>query len=130
MELYKSYTDVEIISKLFHARTQLHILHLQMVGNGSYAAHKALNELYSGIADKTDELAETLQGKTKSILKGYKSYPFVEDGNPIKFLDELKICLESYRKKLKSPEYDNIDNQVQVIIDSIEQSQYKLIFLK
>jgi len=28
MELYKSYTDVEIISKLLHASSQIHIYHL------------------------------------------------------------------------------------------------------
>lgn len=126
MELYKSYTDVEIISKLLHASSQIHIYHLQ---SKSYAQHMALG-IYDEVTSKLDELAETIQGKTKSILKGYKPYPFVEDDNPIKFLEDLKMCLESYRKKLKSPEYDNIDNQVQTIVDLIESCIYKLTFLK
>lgn len=126
MELVKKYTDIEIVSKLFHARTQIHIYHLQ---TKSFAQHKALNEAYDDILDKTDELAETIQGKTKSLLKGYKSYPFVEDNNPIKFLTELKMCLEEYRVKLKT-DWDNIDNQIQTIIDTIESTIYKLTFLE
>ena len=126
MELSKSYTDVEIISKLLHARTQLHIYHLQ---TKSYAEHIALGEIYDSILDKADTLAETIQGKNKAILKGYKSYPFVEDNNPIKFLTDTKMCLEEYRVKLKSPVYDNIDNQVQTIVDDIESAIYKLTFL-
>jgi len=126
MELYKSYTDVEIISKLLHSTLQLHIYHFQ---SKSYSQHVALG-VYDDISGKLDELCETIQGKTKSILKGYKSYPFLEDDNPIKFLEDLKMCLESYRKKLKSPEYDNIDNQVQTIVDVVESVIYKLTFLK
>ena len=126
MELIKSYTDVEIISKLIHAASQIHIYHLS---SKSYAQHMALG-IYTDITSKVDELAETIQGKTKSILKGYKAYPFVEDESPIKFLEDLKMCLESYRKKLKTPEYDNIDNQVQVLVEIIESCIYKLTFLK
>lgn len=126
MELYKSYTDVEIISKLLNAVTQLHIYHFQ---SKSYSQHVALG-VYDDISEKLDELCETIQGKTKSILKGYKTYPLLEDDNPIKFLEDLKMCLESYRKKLKSPDWDNIDNQVQVLVDVIETVIYKLNFLK
>lgn len=126
MELYKTYTDVEIISKLLHAVSQIHIYHLN---SKSYSQHMALG-VYDEITSKLDELAETIQGKTKSILKGYKAYPFVEDDSPIKFLEDLKICLESYRKKLKSPDWDNVDNQVQVLVEIIEKTIYKLTFLK
>ncbi len=127
MELQRGYTDVEIISKLFSARTQLHIYHLQAL---SYSSHVALNEIYDELLDKIDTLAETIQGKNKAILKGYKSYPFLEDGNPIKFIEDLKYCLEIYRTKLKSPSWDNINNQIQTLVDSLEQTQYKLNFLK
>lgn len=85
--------------------------------------------VYDDINEKLDELCETIQGKTKSILKGYKSYPLLEDDNPIKFLEDLKMCLESYRKKLKSPDWDNVDNQVQVLVDLIETTIYKLFAL-
>lgn len=126
MELYKSYTDVEIISKLLNSVTQLHIYHFQ---TRKYSDHMALG-VYDDISGKLDELCETIQGKTKSILKGYKSYPLLEDDNPIKFLEDLKMCLESYRKKLKSPDWDNVDNQVQVLVEIIEKTIYKLTFLK
>jgi len=121
-----NYTDVEIISKLLGAVSQLHIYHFQ---SNSYSQHVALG-VYREIEDKLDELAETIQGKTKSILKGYKVYPYLEDSNPVKFLEELNTCLETYRIKLETPLWDNINNQIQVIQDLIQVAIYKLTFLK
>lgn len=121
-----NYTDVEIISKLLGAVSQLHIYHFQ---SNSYSQHVALG-VYDEIGDKLDELAETIQGKTKTILKGYKVYPYLEDNNPIKFLEDLNYCLETYRVNLKTPSWDNINNQVQVIQDLIQVAIYKLTFLK
>lgn len=121
----KTITSVELISKLFHARTQVHIFHLQ---TDSYAQHKALDEFYSGILDFVDGIAEALQGK-EGILKGYKSEPFVENNAPIPFLTELKNMLESYRTSLPT-NYANIDNEVQSLITLIDSTVYKLKFLK
>ena len=123
---YDNYTDVEIISKLLGAVSQLRIYHFQ---SNSYAEHVAL-EVYKEIGDKLDGLAKTIQGKKKASLRGYKSYPYLEDDNPIKFLEELNYCLESYRVKLKTPLADNINSQIQLIQDSIQVTLYKLTFLK
>jgi len=122
----ETYTDVEIISKLLGAVSQLHIYHFQ---SKFYSQHIALG-VYSEIEDKLDELTETIQGKTKTILKGYKTYLFLEDDNPIKFLEGLNSCLESYRTNLKTPSWDNVNNQIQVIQDLIQITIYKLTFLK
>lgn len=129
MELkLKSNTHIDVASKLFHARTQLHVYHLQ---TKSYAQHKALDEAYNGILDLTDAYIETIQGKLGMILTGYKTYPLLEDNNPIKFLSQLKADIENYRiNTLNKKEYNNIDNQMQVIVDLIESTLYKLKFLQ
>lgn len=128
MELkLKSNSHIDVASKLFHARTQIHVYHLQ---TKSYSQHKALNEFYDGILDLTDAYIETIQGKLGMILTGYKTYPLLEDNNPIKFLSQLKIDIENYRiNTLNKKEYNNIDNQMQVIVDLIESTLYKLKFL-
>ena len=36
----------EMISRLLHSQTQVHVFHLGTKGSGSYAAHKALQVLY------------------------------------------------------------------------------------
>lgn len=121
----KQLTSVELISKLFHSRTQVHIFHLQ---TNSYAAHKALDEFYNGVLDFADSIAEALQGK-EGILKGYKSEPFVENNTPIPFLEDLKRVLEAYRTSLPT-NYANIDNEVQSLITLVDTTIYKLKFLK
>lgn len=57
----------QVVSLLFNARTNAHIAHLQ---TSSYAAHKALDEFYSGVLDLADSFAESAQG-TQGILTGY-----------------------------------------------------------
>lgn len=128
MELkLKNDTHIDIASKLFHARTQIHVYHLQ---TKSYSIHKALNEFYDGILDLIDSFIETIQGKLGIVLTGYKTYSILEDNNPIKFLTQLKIDVESYRiNSLNKKEFNNIDNQCQVMVDLIETTLYKLKFL-
>jgi len=38
------------------------LLHLNRTGEGSYAAHVALGELYDSVADMADDIVETMQG--------------------------------------------------------------------
>ena len=65
---------VEMMSLLFHSQTQVHMIHSQTT---SYSEHKALQNYYEGIDGLIDGLVESFQGKY-GILKGYKSYDFVE----------------------------------------------------
>lgn len=119
-----SISHVEFISKLFSARTQLHIFHLL---TDSFAKHKTLNGLYDNILEKTDELAETIQGKLLTNLKGFKNYPFVEgDDKIVPFIKDLISVVQGYRKTLVLPKWSNIDNQCQTIEDDLEQTLYLL----
>ena len=113
----------ELISKLFHFRTQIHIKHLQ---TGSFAEHKALNKLYDTVLDVADQLAETIQGKLNTRLKGYTSYPFKDDDNMTDCIKEHLSYFMSYRKQLVLPEWNNIDNQLQVLQDKLEGTLYLL----
>lgn len=113
----------ELASKLFHMRTQFHIYHLQ---TNSYAKHKALNNLYNNVLDKADTIIETLQGKLGSNIRGYKSYPYLEDDSVESYIKDCISYLEGYRNSLPKPKFDNIDNQIQTLIDDLEQTLYLL----
>ena len=52
----------KLVSLLFNARTNAHIAHLQ---TKSYAAHNALYDLYSGILDIADKIAESSQRNSR-----------------------------------------------------------------
>ena len=56
------------VTELMNARTSFHKLHLKVTGVGSYASHKALNELYDALPDHADALAEGYQGATEKLL--------------------------------------------------------------
>ena len=56
------------VQSLMNAATSFHKLHLQVTGVGSYAQHKALNEIYDALPDLADGIAEGYQGACEVIL--------------------------------------------------------------
>jgi len=113
----------EFITKLLHCTTQVHIYHLICKGPGSFAMHKALNELYDELPDLVDGLAESVQGKYGILnyamaAPAYdstlsKAVPYVKDVlNYIK-MTRKDICQES-----------NYQNQ----IDELETLFYSTIY--
>jgi len=63
------------VSELMNAATSIHKLHLKVKGTGSYAAHKALNELYDALPGHADDLAEGYQGAAEKLLDYKESAP-------------------------------------------------------
>jgi len=120
-----SLNTIDFASMLLFARNQIHILHLQSL---SYAQHVALNEAYDLILDSFDQFVETIQGKEGIILKGYKSYSYV-DTEPIAYIQTVINAINTYRKSL-STNYDEIDNMLQETVSGLEKIVYKLKFLK
>ena len=65
------------VSELMNAAVSFHKLHLKVQGAGSYAAHKALNELYDALPGHADDLAEGYQGASEKILTYTEAAPAV-----------------------------------------------------
>jgi hypothetical protein len=84
----------KLISYLFHSRTQAHVFHLQVEGEGSFAAHNALNTYYDAIVDLADGLVESYQGKY-GILKGYSNFNLMEFQNCEGVIDYFKALLKN-----------------------------------
>ena len=55
----------DLVEELMNASTSFHKLHLQVEGVGSFAAHKALNEIYDALPGLADSIAEGYQGAAK-----------------------------------------------------------------
>ena len=114
----------ELASLLFEVTTQAHISHLQ---SGSYAAHKAMNELYDGLPDLLDRFVESYQGFYGKIVE-YNTTMTIQ--NNIDFLSYLQ-------KKLSEAEMMRMNfskGALQQIIDDVCELMsgtiYKLKFLK
>jgi hypothetical protein len=117
---------VEMISLLFHSRTQSHTFHLQ---TNSFAEHKALKYYYDGIIGLVDGIVESYQGKY-GIVKGYKSYPLNEynsSESTINFFEKLCDKVTELRKCCKDSWIQNEIDNVCVLLNS---TIYKLRFLK
>jgi len=117
---------VEMISLLFHSRTQTHALHLQ---TDSYSEHNALQKYYEGIDGIVDGLVESFQGKY-GIIGGYTSYDiegYKSTETTIKYLQGLCGEVEGLRDCCED---SYIQNQIDTVCELINSTLYKLRFLK
>lgn len=118
------------VSELMNAATSIHKLHLKVTGPGSFASHKALNELYDALPGHADTLAEGFQGAHEELLEyGEESSPRilnnVEDG--LSYLRELKTMVTELQSAMP---YSEIGNDLDNVKSTINSIKYKLLFLQ
>lgn len=116
-------------SELMNARTSIHKLHLKVTGEGSFAAHKALNELYDALPDHADTLVEGYQGVAEKILTYTETAPRTLDttADAVGYLRDLYGVINKLQAMLP---YSEIVNNLDLVKDSINSTKYKLLFLK
>ena len=117
------------VSELMNAGTSLHKLHLKVTGIGSFAAHKALNEIYDAFPGHADDLAEGFQGAAEKLLEYEDVAPrvlnTVQEG--LAYLRELTQMVNSLQAIMP---YSEIVNDLDNAKSSINSAKYKLLFLK
>jgi DNA-binding ferritin-like protein len=117
------------VSEFMNAGTSLHKLHLKVTGMGSFAAHKALNEIYDAFPGHADDLAEGFQGAAEKLLEYQDVAPrvlnSVQEG--LAYLRELKQMIDGLQAMLP---YSEIVNELDNAKSSINSAKYKLLFLK
>ena len=117
------------VSELMNAATSFHKLHLKVNGTGSYAAHKALNELYDALPGHADDLAEGFQGASEKLLS-YKdvaprSLDSVQDG--LSYIRDMYAMVTGLQGKMP---YSEIVNDLDNVKSTLNGIKYKLLFLK
>lgn len=109
------------------SRDQAHIFHWQTTGDGSFAAHLALNGYYDAIPDMVDALVEAYQGKY-GIVKGYTpadKFEEYEKSTAVKYFKALATYIDRAYNKIPK-EDTNIINQLDTFKDLIYTTIYKL----
>jgi hypothetical protein len=109
----------KIIGITFMSRTMTHIAHFE---TGSYAAHKALDDFYSGIIDLADGLAEAAMGKYGKIKVPFMNMTGSTD-DIVGALESHMVMIENLRKKCDAP---YLDSMVQVMQELYSSTLYKL----
>lgn len=121
----------KFISKLFESREMAHVYHLQARGEGSDAAHRALNDYYSGILEFIDELIEIYQGQY-DIIENYEiidtSQTLITDR--IEYFISLAEFIKSTRNIAFLPEDTHLHNIIDEVVALIYKTLYKLKILK
>lgn len=116
------------VHELMNATTSVHKLHLKVTGEGSYAAHKALNELYDALPELADNIAEGYQGACEMLLSYPDTAPMsletVEQG--IEYIRELSYATSELQGVMPHSE---IVNQLDMVKDALNSAKYKLLFL-
>jgi DNA-binding ferritin-like protein len=117
------------VTELMNARTSFHKLHLKVTGEGSYAAHKALNELYDALPDHADTLIEGYQGVAEKLLSYKEVSPRTLDtvADGVNYLRDIYAMVNKLQGMLP---YSEIVNNLDLVKDSINSTKYKLLFLK
>lgn len=116
-------------TELMNARTSIHKLHLKVTGDGSFAAHKALNELYDVLPDHADTLVEGYQGASEKIISYSEVAPRTLDtvADGVNYLRDIYAMINKLQGMLP---YSEIVNNLDLVKDSINSTKYKLLFLK
>lgn len=117
------------VSELMNARTSFHKLHLKVQGVGSFASHKALNELYDALPGHADDLAEAFQGASEKLLSYTDPAPRCVDSvqEAVAYLREIKEMVTSLQGMMP---YSEIVNDLDNVKSTINSIKYKLLFLK
>ncbi len=120
-----------IASMFLHSRTQAHIFHTRVIGEGSLAAHTALQAYYEAIVPLIDGLVETYQGQYGLIE--YKEVNGIDNDaspeNMIKYFDNLCKFLDKERKEPKL-QMSWLQNDLDNIASLLYSTKYKLINLQ
>jgi len=123
---------VKFFSKLFESREMAHMFHLRSQGDGSFAAHLALQEYYEGddegeggILDLIDDLVEVYQGQYE-LIEGWDNIDkdINSDVQPVQYFIELAEFIKRTRYSAILEE----DAHLQAIIDEVLIVIYKLIY--
>jgi len=107
----------EFLSYLFEVEVNAHIYHLQ---TRSIAEHLATDELYKGIVEHRDALAEAYQGQYGIIL-GY---------NPVKVKEgiDIKVYLNMCIKDCKEFRSTLTEGYLQQLVDNIIEFFYGILY--
>lgn len=118
-----------LISDFLEAVTSVHKAHLKITGPGSYAAHTAMGGFYDSIGDLADNIAESYQGATETLLDipAGKQVSCTSAAECVSFLNSLYEKVNAMQKVCSHSEIINDLDNVKSLINS---TKYKLIFLK
>jgi hypothetical protein len=124
-------TEQLFFSVLLAGKLIGHIKHLEQHGEGSFAAHLALEEYYKGANKIADKVIETFQGYQDRLIT-YDSTGLLLgwDMEAKQYLELVRVMIEDHRYEIIPKEQTHLHNELDNYVTLIDQITYKLSFLK
>jgi DNA-binding ferritin-like protein len=116
------------VSNLLHSAATAHILHFQVTGEGSDAAHRALQAYYDEVPELVDSLTESIQGAYQQILPPYRGTFMNTNLSPLDYMKAVQDMVRTERKGL--PQDSEIQNEIDSIATLVNHVVYRLTFLR
>lgn len=122
----KTSKEAEFCGSLFACADTIKLLHLKASGEGSYAKHVALGDLYDAISDMADDITETIQG-----YKGLLSISIPASTLPADCCSYVKSERSRITTSMSSmTDMVDVQNKLQDLIGVFSKTIYKLENLK
>lgn len=127
----------EFAARCWMMQASTHHMHLGITGPGSYAAHKALNEIYDMFPDWVDSIVEASQGVGYdiAIMNGSQVtfiLPECTAQAAIAMIEDFRSWIEDQMEMLDPegeedlPGWDWVENFMQEVLQSSASVLYKL----
>lgn len=126
VEAKESDPVMAFVMHLLHSATNAHIQHWT---TRSFAAHEALGFFYEKMPVLLDEFVESFQGKYGLLHDFVADYKLPAD-NPIDYLQSLSDEVATLRRAKRFPQDSELQNEVDNIANLINDTLYKLRYLK
>jgi hypothetical protein len=95
----------------------------------SYSQHVALAAYYDEIPELVDSLVESIQGAYETIIEPYPAmFGNGNNDDPLSYIISLRNYVRDYRSEM--PQDSEIQNEIDSIATLLNQTVYKLKFLK
>ena len=111
------------------AAPRFHKLHLKVTRQGSFAAHMALNTLYSDLPGHADDIVEQYQGVAETLIDIPEAAPKPELKTVADAISYLRDIYDRINDVQEVCPYSEINNSLDEIKSLINSSKYKLLFL-
>lgn len=112
----------ELCGNLLHCRDVIHLNHWKVRGDGSFAAHEALGDLYDALQDHADDITELIQSYVGVMSI---TVPQSTAEAPLPYLEKTRTMLVSKLKGMET-EMPDVSNKLQDLIADISKTIYKL----
>lgn len=119
----------QCITELMNSVISFHKLHLKITGEGSYAIHTALGELYAELPALIDSIAEGYQGACEKLINCTDILPksLYSKEEAVSYIREISSMITELQNKLS---YSEVINDLDNVKSKLNAAKYKLLFLQ